>query len=71
MPPGAKSNHHMPLLVVNVDADVSTEEGLESAKQEYALQNEAFGPVLVLCTLKADSLAPEDFLTKAVTLCNE
>ena len=71
MPSGAKSNHHMPLLVVNVDADVSTEKGLQAAKQEYALRNEAFGPILVLCTLKTGSSAPKDFMAQAVTLCNE
>mmetsp|Transcript_2681 Transcript_2681/g.3588 ORF Transcript_2681/g.3588 Transcript_2681/m.3588 type:complete len:607 (-) Transcript_2681:71-1891(-) len=69
VPSGASSNH-MPLLVVSVDVDVSTEAGMKAAKEEYAFQNEAFGPILVLCTLKTKA-ETKDFMGKAVPLCND
>lgn len=61
-------DNHLPLLLVEVDVDLSTEAGCLKAKTEYALRNEAFAPVLIVATIKDAGL--EDFMKKAVDLGN-
>jgi hypothetical protein len=59
-------NSHLPLLMPSININLSTPEGRVKAEQEYILRNEAFAPVLSVITLE-----DEDFLPKAVTLCND
>lgn len=51
--PDYSNEMHMPLFTISLsNVDISTKEGMDSAKAEYAFQNEAFGPVLAFVTLK-------------------
>ena len=87
MPPNSNDTH-MPLLTIHLgNIDVSTDTGKQEAKEEYALQNESFGPVLVFATLKASdnknnkdmvvtkakpsSVAVADFMDRTVIFCND
>lgn len=65
----------LPLLCVDIDVDLSTEEGKMSAKQQYAFRNEPFCPVLTFATIKSNASSDDHHLTSyldnAVTLCND
>ena len=56
----------LPLLCVEVDANIFTEEGRAAAAKEYAFQKEPFCPVLTLVTLPS-----KDYLKSATMLCND
>lgn len=56
----------LPLLCVDVKANISTEEGRTAAQNEYACQKEPFCPVLTFATLPS-----QDFLMSASTFCND
>ncbi|KAL3905952.1 MAG: hypothetical protein SGARI_004221 [Bacillariaceae sp.] len=45
---------HLPMLMVSINANLSTAEGRNKASSEYALRNEAFAPVLVVVTMDDD-----------------
>lgn len=72
---------HLPLLVIEIDVDISTTDDMEQAKKEYALRNEAFGPILVIVTLKNVAKKQQqlynevdwvvEYMKQVVTLCNE
>eukprot|EP00522_Entomoneis_paludosa_P013800 CAMPEP_0172446166 /NCGR_PEP_ID=MMETSP1065-20121228/5830_1 /TAXON_ID=265537 /ORGANISM="Amphiprora paludosa, Strain CCMP125" /LENGTH=625 /DNA_ID=CAMNT_0013197221 /DNA_START=93 /DNA_END=1970 /DNA_ORIENTATION=- len=69
LPASGKSNH-IPLTAIHFEVDLSTQEGKEAAKQQYALRTEVFGPVLIFCTVKAHG-TPENYMEQVVELCND
>ena len=71
--PGSKANH-MLLLVIEVDADVSTEAGLKNAKEESAFRTEAFSPILMLTRFESKRASRKIALRKpsyfAINACS-
>jgi hypothetical protein len=73
---GSKGPVLLPLLAVELEVDLSTEQGQNNAKSEYAFLNEPFAPVVTFATIddENDETAcnggPSYFLDNAVDLCN-
>jgi hypothetical protein len=71
---GSKGPVLLPLLAIEVEVDLSTEQGQKNAKSEYAFLNEPFAPVVTFATIddesKTSSNDPSYFLDNAVDLCN-
>ena len=67
---GDKEATLLPLLCVDVDVDLTSIEGRQAAKQEYAFQNEPFCPVLSFVTVK-NTNGLEEYMDSVVTLCND
>jgi hypothetical protein len=61
----------LPLLVVSIDVDITTTEGIEKAKSEYAFSHEAFAPVLVLVVIDDTKEGARPFLELASKFCNQ
>lgn len=61
----------LPLLVVEIDVDITTPEGIQKAKDEYAFSHEAFAPVLVLAVIDDTLDGSLPFLELATKLSNE
>lgn len=61
----------LPLLVINLEVDLSTEAGRASAREEYAFQHEPFCPVLTFATLKTTASSTTTFMELATDLCNK
>lgn len=63
-------DRHLPLLLIEIDVDLSTEEGRAKVNSEYALKNEAFTPVLIVATVRG-STTRDDFMAQAVEAANK
>lgn len=65
----------LPLLCIDIDVDMSSQQGLVQVKKEYAFKHEPFCPVVTFATVKAGPSNGEDYLKvfmKQVTaLCND
>jgi len=62
---------HLPLLMIEIDVDLSTPQGRARAQSEYAFLNEAFTPVLIVATVAASESEDDKFMSKATKLSND
>jgi hypothetical protein len=60
----------LPLLVLDVDVDISTKQGQEEAKSQYAFRHEPFAPTFCFASLVDDG-GINGFLEKAVEFAND
>ena len=72
---GSKGPILLPLLAIELEVDLSTEQGQNNAKYEYAFLNEPFAPVVTFATIDDENKStskegPGYFLDNAVDLCN-
>jgi hypothetical protein len=72
---GSKGPVLLPLLAIELEVDLSTEQGQKNAKSEYAFLNEPFAPVVTFATIDDEEQTtsndgPSYFLENAVNLCN-
>jgi hypothetical protein len=72
---GSKGPVVLPLLAIEFEVDLSTEEGRQNAKSEYAFLSEPFAPVITFATIDDENETrtndgPGYFLDNAVDLCN-
>ena len=58
----------LPWLFIRTSVDLSTDQGWEAAKDEYAFANEPFAPVLTIATIKG---CKDTFMAQATKLCND
>jgi hypothetical protein len=69
-PFGAKEVCVLPLLKIEVSVDLSSESGRQTAKKEYAFNNDSFAPVYTVAVFQnTDTLA--SFCETASTFCND
>jgi acyl-CoA reductase-like NAD-dependent aldehyde dehydrogenase len=60
----------LPHLVIDLSIDLTTEQGRESAKQEYAVNNEPFCPVYMVARMQHTETL-ESFCETAAIFCND
>lgn len=66
---GEESKPQLPLMLVHFFVDAENEEN--GSYDDYAIKNEAFGPVLAVVSIKGGKNDPSAFLPLASKYCNE